>query len=128
MCLGALLGLGLVLVQASANALPDGKVQMVRDLIVRVAADKHEDTITRFGAIVSQGLIDAGVGNGVHYSIVRKTFFFRLGSQLNNQFLLFYQRSSARKRCWIGSVLSAMVLVPSNCYCFLSVSCHVAYR
>jgi 26S proteasome regulatory subunit N2 len=58
---GALLGLGLLLVQASSTALLEEKVQSVRDLIVRVAADKHEDTITRFGAIVSQGLIDMGV-------------------------------------------------------------------
>lgn len=61
---GALLGLGLLLVQASSTALLEEKVQSVRDLIVRVAADKHEDTITRFGAIVSQGLIDMGGRNG----------------------------------------------------------------
>lgn len=55
--------MGLVLVQASTTALPEGKVQKVRDLFVRVAADKHEDGITRFGAIIAQGLIDAGVSD-----------------------------------------------------------------
>ena len=36
------------------------KVSFYRQHFAKVVADKHEDTLTRFGAIIAQGIIDAG--------------------------------------------------------------------
>ncbi|CEL95825.1 unnamed protein product [Vitrella brassicaformis CCMP3155] len=58
---GALLALGLVLQQAT-DALNE-KTKDVRELFIKVLADKHEDIMTRFGAILAYGLIDAGGRN-----------------------------------------------------------------
>lgn len=68
---GALIGLGLVLQQVTEGM--NEKVKKVRELIVKVISDKHEDVMTRFGAILAAGLIDAGGRNAT------ATFFSRSG-------------------------------------------------
>jgi len=60
---GALLGLALVLMHHSeARSSAAGSA---RRLFARTAADKHEDVLTKFGAVIAGGLIDAAGRNGV---------------------------------------------------------------
>lgn len=60
---GALLGLALVLMHNSeARSAAAGSA---RRLFARTAADKHEDVLTKFGAVIAGGLIDAAGRNGV---------------------------------------------------------------
>jgi 26S proteasome regulatory subunit N2 len=58
---GALIGLGMVLVEQSEAAAP--QMAPTRALYAKIVADKHEDPMARFGAALGQGLVDAGGRN-----------------------------------------------------------------
>lgn len=58
---GALIASALILVQHNDNTC--SKVAHFRQLYAKVIADKHEDVIAKFGAILAQGIIDAGGRN-----------------------------------------------------------------
>ena len=58
---GALIALGMVLIQQSDVAVPS--VSSTRNSDAKIVADKHEDPMARFGAALGQGLIDAGGRN-----------------------------------------------------------------
>lgn len=58
---GALIALGMVLVQQSDAATPASNI--TRALYSKIIGDKHEDPMARFGAVLGQGLIDAGGRN-----------------------------------------------------------------
>jgi len=58
---GALIASALILVQQTEVTCP--KVKDFRLLYSRVIADKHEDVMAKFGAILAQGIIDAGGRN-----------------------------------------------------------------
>lgn len=73
---GALIALGMVLVQQSEAATPASTA--TRALYAKIIGDKHEDPMARFGAALGQGLIDAG-GRNVTISLQS-----RAGSQNMN--------------------------------------------
>jgi 26S proteasome regulatory subunit N2 len=58
---GALVALGMVLVQQSEAASPASV--STRAMYNKIIGDKHEDPMARFGAALGQGLIDAGGRN-----------------------------------------------------------------
>lgn len=58
---GALVAMGMVLVQQSEASSPS--MASTRSLFSRIVSDKHEDVMARFGAVLGQGLIDAGGRN-----------------------------------------------------------------
>jgi 26S proteasome regulatory subunit N2 len=58
---GALIALGMVLVQQSEAASPASV--STRAMYNKIIGDKHEDPMARFGAALGQGLIDAGGRN-----------------------------------------------------------------
>lgn len=58
---GALIATSMVLIQATEALEP--RVTQVRSLYQKIISDKREDVMTKFGAILSQGLIDAGGHN-----------------------------------------------------------------
>ena len=58
---GAFIALGMILVQQSEASSPS--FTSTRALYTKVVADKHEDPVARFGAVLGQGLIDAGGRN-----------------------------------------------------------------
>ena len=58
---GALLASALVLVQHTEFT--SSKVKDIRQLYAKVIGDKHEDVMAKFGAILAQGIIDAGGRN-----------------------------------------------------------------
>eukprot|EP00920_Eleutheroschizon_duboscqi_P030126 GHVT01073031.1.p1 GENE.GHVT01073031.1~~GHVT01073031.1.p1 ORF type:complete len:474 (-),score=164.82 GHVT01073031.1:425-1804(-) len=60
---GAFTGLGLVLQQCNSARAP--RLRRIRESLGSTIADKHENVITRFGALVAAGLIDAGGRNVV---------------------------------------------------------------
>lgn len=60
---GALIALGLVLQQESEAHLPRAKV--IRDKMMAVVTDKHQSTMTKMGAILGLGIVDAAGRNGV---------------------------------------------------------------
>lgn len=60
---GALLALGMVLQEESEAHLP--KAKKIRDRLLALATDKHQTTMTKMGAIMSLGIIDAGGRNAV---------------------------------------------------------------
>eukprot|EP00164_Ancoracysta_twista_P002156 GFYU01002846.1.p1 GENE.GFYU01002846.1~~GFYU01002846.1.p1 ORF type:complete len:990 (+),score=411.16 GFYU01002846.1:151-3120(+) len=58
---GALIACAMVLNQQSEAA--NSKTTVIRKLFEKIIGDKHEDVMTKFGAILSQGIIDAGGRN-----------------------------------------------------------------
>lgn len=58
---GALIASALILIQHNENTC--SRVAHFRQLYAKVIADKHEDVIAKFGAILAQGIIDAGGRN-----------------------------------------------------------------
>ena len=67
---GALLASALVLVQHTEFT--SSKVKDIRQLYAKVITDKHEDVMAKFGAILAQGIIDAG-GRNVTISLQSRT-------------------------------------------------------
>eukprot|EP01137_Pigoraptor_chileana_P000786 Opistho-2@37491 len=67
---GALIALAMVLVQQNDTQNP--KAGAVRRLYEKVLKDKHEDSMARFGAIIGQGIIDAG-GRNVTIALQSRT-------------------------------------------------------
>lgn len=67
---GALLASALVLIQHTEFT--SSKVKDIRQLYAKVISDKHEDVMAKFGAILAQGIIDAG-GRNVTISLQSRT-------------------------------------------------------
>jgi len=67
---GALIASALVLIQQTELLNP--KVKELRQLYSKVISDKHEDVMAKFGAILAQGIIDAG-GRNVTVSLQSRT-------------------------------------------------------
>lgn len=67
---GALVASALVLIQQTEILNP--KVKEFRQLYSKVISDKHEDVMAKFGAIIAQGIIDAG-GRNVTVSLQSRT-------------------------------------------------------
>eukprot|EP01027_Heterolobosea_sp_BB2_P000752 GEZU01001099.1.p1 GENE.GEZU01001099.1~~GEZU01001099.1.p1 ORF type:complete len:900 (-),score=305.42 GEZU01001099.1:245-2944(-) len=65
---GALIGLAMVLIQQTEAQEP--KVATIRKLFQSTIADRHEEVMTKFGAILASGIIDAG-GRNVTISLQR---------------------------------------------------------
>jgi len=58
---GAYIALSMVLIQISEKSEP--KVKEIRQLLLDVIGDKHQSIVSKFGAIVGLGIIDAGGRN-----------------------------------------------------------------
>ncbi|XP_063692760.1 26S proteasome non-ATPase regulatory subunit 1-like [Bolinopsis microptera] len=58
---GALLASAMVLVQQNDHMCP--KLKTFKDLFTKTMSDKHEDVMVKFGAILAQGIINAGGRN-----------------------------------------------------------------
>ncbi|KAA8499488.1 26S proteasome non-ATPase regulatory subunit 1-like A [Porphyridium purpureum] len=71
---GALMALAMVLMQQAEAKNP--KVADARKLFQKLASDKHEDVMSKFGAILATGLIDAG-GRNVALSLVSRSGHLR---------------------------------------------------
>jgi len=67
---GALIASAMILVQQTEQTCP--KVKDFRALYQKVISDKHEDVMAKFGAILAQGIIDAG-GRNVTVSLQSRT-------------------------------------------------------
>jgi 26S proteasome regulatory subunit N2 len=67
---GAMLALSLVLVQETEVRQP--KVKDIRGIFESVIKDKHEDVMAKFGAIISNSILDAG-GRNVTISLTTKS-------------------------------------------------------
>jgi len=67
---GALIASALILVQQTEALCP--KVKDFRQLYSKVISDKHDDVMAKFGAILAQGIIDAG-GRNVTASLLTRT-------------------------------------------------------
>ena len=67
---GALIASSMILVQHTELTCP--KVKDFRALYAKVISDKHEDVMAKFGAIMAQGIIDAG-GRNVTVSLQSRT-------------------------------------------------------
>merc|ERR1712066_846609 len=67
---GVLIASAMILVQQTEQTCP--KVKDFRALYQKVITDKHEDVMAKFGAILAQGIIDAG-GRNVTVSLQSRT-------------------------------------------------------
>ncbi|CAH1398877.1 unnamed protein product [Nezara viridula] len=67
---GALIASAMILIQHTEQTCP--KVKDFRSLYAKVIVDKHEDVMAKFGAILAQGIIDAG-GRNVSLSLESRT-------------------------------------------------------
>ncbi|XP_060523239.1 26S proteasome non-ATPase regulatory subunit 1 [Cylas formicarius] len=67
---GALIASAMILIQQTEQTCP--KVTFFRQTYAQVIANKHEDVMAKFGAILAQGIIDAG-GRNVTLSLQSRT-------------------------------------------------------
>ncbi|CAG9123095.1 unnamed protein product [Plutella xylostella] len=67
---GALIASAMILIQQTEALCP--KVTYFRQLYAQVISNKHEDVMAKFGAILAQGIIDAG-GRNVTVSLQNRT-------------------------------------------------------
>ncbi|EFN80759.1 26S proteasome non-ATPase regulatory subunit 1 [Harpegnathos saltator] len=67
---GALIASAMILIQQTESTCP--RVKDFRALYAKVVVDKHEDVMAKFGAILAQGIIDAG-GRNVTVSLQSRT-------------------------------------------------------
>ncbi|XP_026468281.1 26S proteasome non-ATPase regulatory subunit 1 [Ctenocephalides felis] len=67
---GALIASAMILIQHTEAACP--KVAFFRQLYTQVITNKHEDVMAKYGAILAQGIIDAG-GRNVTVSLQSRT-------------------------------------------------------
>ncbi|GAA5866599.1 hypothetical protein JCM1840_002395 [Sporobolomyces johnsonii] len=67
---GACISLAMILIQQNDASSP--KVASVRSKYAKIVSDKHEDAMAKFGAALSQGIIDAG-GRNVTISMQNKS-------------------------------------------------------
>ncbi|KAK0092997.1 hypothetical protein PV326_000150 [Microctonus aethiopoides] len=67
---GALIASAMILIQQTEAICP--RVKDFRALYAKVVVDKHEDVMAKFGAILAQGIIDAG-GRNVTVSLQSRT-------------------------------------------------------
>ncbi|GAB5594033.1 proteasome regulatory particle base subunit [Umbelopsis nana] len=67
---GALISLAMILIQQTDAT--NSKVGTVRKMYEKIISDKHEDSMAKFGAVLSQGIIDAG-GRNVTISLLSRT-------------------------------------------------------
>ena len=67
---GALIASALIVIQQTEITCP--KVNQFRQLYSRVINDKHDDVMAKFGAILAQGILDAG-GHNVTISLQSRT-------------------------------------------------------
>uniref|UniRef100_A0AAQ4Q1V3 26S proteasome non-ATPase regulatory subunit 1 n=1 Tax=Gasterosteus aculeatus aculeatus TaxID=481459 RepID=A0AAQ4Q1V3_GASAC len=67
---GALIASALIMIQQSEVTCP--KVNQFRQLYSKVINDKHDDVMAKFGAILAQGILDAG-GRNVTISLQSRT-------------------------------------------------------
>ncbi|CAH1133512.1 unnamed protein product [Ceutorhynchus assimilis] len=67
---GALIASAMILIQQTEQTCP--KVTYFRQTYAQVIANKHEDVMAKFGAILAQGIIDAG-GRNVTLSLQSRT-------------------------------------------------------
>ncbi|XP_076096035.1 26S proteasome non-ATPase regulatory subunit 1-like isoform X2 [Mytilus galloprovincialis] len=105
---GALIASAMVTVQQNENTCP--KVAHFRTMYAKVISDKHEDVMAKFGAIVAQGIIDAG-GRNMTISLQSKMGHTNLeavvGMLVFTQFWFWYPLShflclSFKPTCLIG--------------------------
>lgn len=74
---GALMALAMVIMQESEGRNP--KVAAIREKILKLITDKHVTTMTKMGAIIAQGILDAG-GRNVVISLQSHTGFTKMAS------------------------------------------------
>lgn len=67
---GALIASALIMIQQTEVTCP--KVNQFRQLYAKVINDKHDDVMAKFGAILAQGILDAG-GRNVSISLQSRT-------------------------------------------------------
>lgn len=67
---GALIASAMILIQQTEQTCP--KVTFFRQTYAQVISNKHEDVMAKFGAILAQGIIDAG-GRNVTVSLQSRT-------------------------------------------------------
>ncbi|KAG1285273.1 hypothetical protein G6F66_010466 [Rhizopus arrhizus] len=67
---GAFISQAMILIQQTENTNP--KVANIRKLYEKIISDKHEDPMAKFGAVLAQGIIDAG-GRNVTISLLSRT-------------------------------------------------------
>eukprot|EP00930_Biecheleria_cincta_P082751 TRINITY_DN72412_c0_g1_i1.p1 TRINITY_DN72412_c0_g1~~TRINITY_DN72412_c0_g1_i1.p1 ORF type:complete len:1069 (-),score=286.13 TRINITY_DN72412_c0_g1_i1:429-3635(-) len=83
---GSIIAMGLLYMQTSAGKTE--RVKEFRDKLQKVIGDKHEDVMTRFGAILAHGIMDAG-GRNSCASLFSKSGVLRRGAAIG--FCLFTQ-------------------------------------
>ncbi|KAI8891036.1 26S proteasome regulatory complex, non-ATPase subcomplex, Rpn2/Psmd1 subunit [Backusella circina FSU 941] len=67
---GAFMSQAMILIQQTESTNP--KVASVRKLYEKIISDKHEDPMAKFGAVLAQGILDAG-GRNVTISLLSRT-------------------------------------------------------
>merc|ERR1719281_153056 len=83
---GAIIAMGLLYMQTSPGKTE--RVKEFREKLKKVVGDKHEDVMTRFGAILANGIMDAG-GRNSCASMYSKSGMLRPGAAIG--FCLFSQ-------------------------------------
>lgn len=84
---GALIAMALVLQQASEARSPS--VKKFRDNLIAIITDKHQSVMTKTGAILACGIIDAG-GRNVVLNLQSRAGFLKMGAAVGMMMFLQY--------------------------------------
>lgn len=118
---GAFISLAMILIQQ--NDTTNTKVSSTRKLYEKIINDKHEDAMAKFGAVLGQGIIDAGIHmlKKIKFliSIIIEFFFFNFicifvfrGKKCHHILTIKDWSFKYASYCWDGRIYTILVLVP----------------
>ena len=58
---GALVASAMIIIQHTETMTKNSKVMEIRKKYAKLISDRLEDTVAKFGAILAQGIVDAGI-------------------------------------------------------------------
>ena len=58
---GALVASAMIIIQHTETMAKNSKVMEIRKKYAKLISDRLEDTVAKFGAILAQGIVDAGI-------------------------------------------------------------------
>ena len=67
---GALVASAMIIIQHTETMAKNSKVMEIRKKYAKLISDRLEDTVAKFGAILAQGIVDAGIYILVNYSLI----------------------------------------------------------
>lgn len=119
---GALISQAMILIQQTESTNP--KVAGVRKLYEKIISDKHEDPMAKFGAVLGQGIIDAGMVDLCKPVVTMPKKSIARWSQRYNLIIISHRSREHACNSGHGCLYAVLVLVPINTHAKLGFYSH----